>query len=177
MEKPFSPLQVNMTFRLTQQPGFWQGSRKTNKQSISYPSIATYQVLFKLASCFKVKSYGDFFLNSRKHNSEVIRLIWLKFKFVRDFMPVLLIRLLEHDSIKVAKKTLRYRFPHSKSMGKFGYHSNQSLRRTYFKPICNSIPYSNNATYQNLILIGRLVCDILISKCNLSGIFSKHRGT
>ena len=53
------------------------------------------QTLFSL-----LQPYGDFFLKSRTHNSEMSCLIWLKFEFVQDFMPVLITCKFEEDPIK-----------------------------------------------------------------------------
>ena len=80
---------------------------------------------------FPIVSLWETFKTSRAANSVVSGPIWLKFKFVRDFMHVLVTCKYKKDRIKTNWEKVETSFSHYKSMGAFCCHGNQR-----FDPIC-----------------------------------------
>ena len=61
---------------------------------------------------FPLKFYGKTFQHSKASNSEVKNQIWLKFKLIRDVMPILVTCQLDEDPVKtegaIVSTTLRF---------------------------------------------------------------------
>ena len=77
------------------------------------------EVVIKTEGAMPRTMSNMFFYHSRASNSKKSCTIWLKFKLVRDFMPVLVIRKLIKFQWKKKLLCLGQHFPHYKSMGKF----------------------------------------------------------
>ena len=67
-------------------------------------------------------------------------LIWLNFKFVPDFMPVLIMYKFDEDRIKTKALAWRHCFPCYKSMGAICCHGNQSFDGICPKYLCSLSP-------------------------------------
>ena len=110
-------------------------------QPFPHPNDATHKIWSRLANWLQRYSSSKVwnFRHSRASNSKV-SLILPKIELDQAFMPVLVTRNFDDDSIKNERASMERAFSHYKSMGAFCCHGHHSFDPICLKTLCSLSP-------------------------------------